>query len=213
MLRLTWILLAALGACDQGEQVAGTDPDQRDGGDPEDEAEERDGEGPGREGETGSAAQLAPGAETPRTGTDAPALELANLESGARRSLSSQLGEGTCPEAHLLAFMASWCGICTQSLLTLVELEREHPTLEVVDVVVDDRDAGRQAELRKVRQTGITGPVLVADEAAVATWIGGGSSVPRYYFVDGGGTITGQDQGFGDDVRALMPRQATRALR
>lgn len=148
------------------------------------------------------------------TGQLAPSLDLVELDTGTPWSLATFLdpaGESS-PKGFLVAFAASWCQYCTESLPSLFNLERAYPDLSVVMVSVDDNPNGQQAVLSKVRAAGLTGPVLVADEATVAEWIGGGKSVPHYYFINHHGMVTGQDQGFGDDVKSLMPRQAARAL-
>ncbi|MDP2304976.1 MAG: TlpA disulfide reductase family protein [Pseudomonadota bacterium] len=147
------------------------------------------------------------------TGQLAPRLSLLDV-AGTHWSLETYLdpaGESS-PKGFLVAFMASWCQYCTESLPTLVKLERANPDLAVITVTVDDRPELQKAELEKVRSAGLTGPVLVADEATVLAWIGGGKSVPRYYFVNHEGVVTGQDQGFGDNVAPMMPNQAKRAL-
>lgn len=198
-------LALLLGGCGQSASEA---PRLRDGGEPtnEGETEESADEAP---------APAPPEAGPPRTGRPAPALVLPELEGGATWDLSAHLdpsGE-SCPKALLVAFMASWCGYCAESLPTLRALEEQYPDLEVVTVTVDDQPEGRKAELDKVRSAGLTGPVLVADADTVSRWIGSGNAVPRYYFVDRHGVVTGQDKGFGDKVAPLMPRQAARALR
>lgn len=150
----------------------------------------------------------------PTSGRPAPDLSLPDLESGEVWTLSDQLdpsGE-SCPRGFLIAFMASWCGYCHQSLPTLVELERDFPDLAVVTVTVDSDDASRQKELKKVRDAGLKGPVLAADEAAIATWTAGGA-VPKYFFIDHNGVLAAKDEGFGDNVKPMMPAQAKRALR
>lgn len=193
-------LALLLGGCGQSASEA---PRLRDGGEPTDEGETE-------ESAVANPAEVGP----PRTGQPAPALVLPELEGGATWDLSAQLdpsGE-SCPKALLVAFMASWCGYCAESLPTLRALEEQYPDLGVVTVTVDDQPEGRKAELDKVRAAGLTGPVLVADADTVSRWIGSGNAVPRYYFIDRHGVVAGQDKGFGDKVAPLMPRQAARAL-
>ncbi len=147
------------------------------------------------------------------SGKPAPRLQLLDVESGQPWSLADNLdpsGE-SCPDAFLVAIMASWCGYCSQSLPTLKALEDQFPDLGIVTVTVDDQPEGQRAELEKVRAAGLTGPVLVADAATANAWIGAGA-VPRYVFVNRDGKVVGQDRGFGDKVAPLMPDQARRAL-
>jgi thiol-disulfide isomerase/thioredoxin len=150
----------------------------------------------------------------PVSGRPAPGLTLPPVEGGAAWTLADHLdptGE-SCPDAVLLAFMASWCTYCTQSLPSLVELQEQYPELEIVTVTVDTTPDAQRTELAKVRAAGLTGPVLAADGPAVDAWLGGGKSVPKYYFVNRVGTITAKDDGFGDKVKPMLARQAERAL-
>lgn len=151
----------------------------------------------------------------PTSGQPAPGLSLAPVEGGKAWTLADYLdpsGESE-PKGFVLAFMASWCTYCTQSLPTLAELEKANPSLEIVTVTVDTTPDKQKAEQDKVRAAGLTGPVLVADQTAIDTWVGGGKSVPKYYFVDHNGVLVSKDEGFGDKVRPLMPRQVVGALR
>ncbi|MFZ5479231.1 MAG: TlpA family protein disulfide reductase [Myxococcota bacterium] len=148
------------------------------------------------------------------SGRPAPPLDLPSLDGDAAWDLHATLDPtgASCPQGVLLAFMASWCGYCHQSLATLKELQDTFPELAVVVVDVDDRAEGQQAELTKVRDAGLTGPVLLADAATRSAWLGPGGTVPRYAFVNRMGTVVAQDRGFGDKVKPMMPGQARRAL-
>ncbi|MFZ5476661.1 MAG: TlpA family protein disulfide reductase [Myxococcota bacterium] len=148
------------------------------------------------------------------SGKPAPPLALASLDGDGAWDLHATLDPtgASCPQGVLLAFMASWCGYCDQSLATLKELQDSFPELAVVVVDVDDRPEGQQTELNKVRDAGLTGPVLLADAATRAAWLGPGGTVPRYAFVNRMGTVVAQDRGFGDKVKPKMPGQARRAL-
>ena len=154
-------------------------------------------------------------AALPQSGHPAPALSLKELESGQTWTLSDQLDPSgkSSPKGLMLAFMASWCGYCSKSLPTLAQLQKDYPDLEIVTVTVDSSDPTRKAELDKVRKAGLTGPVLVADEQTIETWTGSGRGVPKYYFIDHNGVLVSKDDGFGEKVRPMMPRQAARALR
>jgi hypothetical protein len=99
-----------------------------------------------------------------------------------------------------------------EHLPTLVELEKANPDLDIVVVTVDDTAAAQRAELQRIRRGGLTGPVLVADAAAIDTWTGGGRAVPKYYFINHNGVLVAKDDGFGDKVRPMMPKQVRRAL-
>ena len=147
------------------------------------------------------------------SGQPAPALALPDLESGETWVLADHLDPSgqSCPDAYMIAFMASWCGYCQQSLPTLRALEQQFPDLGIVTVTVDKTPATQKEELQKVRAAGLTGPVLVADATTASTWIGG-SAIPRYVFINRDGKIIGQDRGFGDNVAPMMPGQARKAL-
>ena len=199
-------------ACDQRAPEPGAqDRPQKDGGQAEDTAK-------AIPAQAKRAAVATPAPHTlpglPISGRPAPDLTLPDLSTGQPWSLASQAdptGE-SCPKGVLLAFMASWCTYCAQSLPTLVDLEKANPDLAVVTVTVDTTDQTRKAELDKVRKAGLTGPVLAADASTIQTWVGGDKSVPKYYFINHNGLLTGKDDGFGDKVGPLMPKQVERAL-
>jgi thiol-disulfide isomerase/thioredoxin len=223
--RLTILLSAALcGAACQGTPVAPggssrpTTPTVAEP--PHAEPTARDGratiaaEGAGAELGTPTASVAPSASRLATSGQPAPSLSLPDVETGAPWSLDAGLdpsGESS-PKGFLVAFMASWCQYCSQSLPTLVALEQANPDLAVVTVTIDETPDARQAELRKVRGAGLTGPVLAANAETIATWIGPGRSVPRYYFVNHAGIVTAQDKGFGDNVAPMMPKQVARAL-
>lgn len=151
----------------------------------------------------------------PKSGNPAPDLALPSVEGGETWTLSSHLDPAgqSDPKGFVLAFMASWCTYCTRSLPTLKELQDTNPSLEIVTVTIDDSPKTQAKELEKVRAAGLEGPVLVADAETMRTWIGSGRSVPKYYFIDHNGVLVAKDDGFGDKVEPLMPKQAARALR
>jgi len=203
------VAAAVLGSCGEKQPSPGDeDRLQQDGGELETD------EKPAAAAATPAASPARP-AGLPQSGRPAPALSLPSVEHGDAWTLAEQIDpEGqSCPKGFLVAFMASWCTYCSQSLPTLVELEKANPELAVVTVTVDSTPELQRAELDKVRKAGLTGPVLAADAAAIQTWIGGGKSVPKYYFIDHNGTITAKDDGFGDKVAPKMPAQVARALR
>ncbi len=204
------VAAAGLGSCGEQQPSPGDeDRLQQDGGEVETD------EKPAAASAAKPAAAPARPVGLPQSGRPAPGLSLPSVEHGETWTLAQHLDPDgqSCPKGFLVAFMASWCTYCTQSLPTLVELEQANPELAVVTVTVDDKPEMQKAELDKVRKAGLTGPVLAADAAAVQAWIGSGKSVPKYYFIDHNGTITAKDDGFGDKVKPLMPTQAKRALR
>jgi thiol-disulfide isomerase/thioredoxin len=162
-----------------------------------------------------SAATARPAPTTIATsGQHAPPLSLLPVDGGTPWALEDLLDPtgNSCPDAFLVAFMASWCTYCSQSLPTLVELQEQFPELGIVTVTIDTTPDAQEAEAEKVKKAGLTGPVLVADAATRTAWLGAGGSVPHYYFVDHDGKIRSQDKGFGDKVKPMMPKQAAAVL-
>jgi thiol-disulfide isomerase/thioredoxin len=112
-------------------------------------------------------------------------------------------------DAIIVAFMASWCGICHASLPTLKEIYEEHGgRLQIVIAATDEllKDARKEAE--RVAAAGLEVPVVQVDEVTRKAWLGNDTGVPRYFFVNKIGEVIVRDQGFGKKVRPIMPGQA-----
>jgi thiol-disulfide isomerase/thioredoxin len=148
-------------------------------------------------------------------GQFAPDFELPRLDSaGGSFRLSEHVGpvasavEGG-PDAALVAFMASWCGICHKSLPTLKELQEEHgERLLIVVVSTDATDEKAGEEAKRVEAAGLKAPVVRGDAATLTAWLGRDRGVPRYFFVNRIGEIIVKDKGFGSKVKPMMPKQA-----
>lgn len=148
-------------------------------------------------------------------GRFAPDFELPRLDSaGGSFRLAEHVGpvaaavEGG-PDAAIVAFMASWCGICHRSLPTLKELKDEHgDRLLIVVVSTDATDAKAREEAARVAAAGLEAPVVRGDSATLAAWLGRDRGVPRYFFVNRIGQVIVKDKGFGSKVKPMMPKQA-----
>lgn len=115
-------------------------------------------------------------------------------------------------QAVLIAFTASWCGPCRQSLPTLAELEKEHPDLAVVVLSIDDKETERQIEQKAMDEAGLTAPLLVADQDTQQAILGDSRNIPRFLFLNKVAELMVQDRGFGEKVRPMMPKQANYTL-
>lgn len=144
----------------------------------------------------------------------APNLSLPDWETSVVWSLDSTIDpdRASAPRGFLVAFVASDCLTCVASLRKLSELERGTPDLAVIIVTVDSTTEGRDTQLELMRQSRMTGPLLVADDATVTTWIGSARSVPRYFFIDRAGVVTEAVTGFDADINAMMPSYAKIAM-
>jgi thiol-disulfide isomerase/thioredoxin len=185
--------------------------------------------------EAGPASQAAPGARSaPRierlpdpagiadsatglpNGVFAPELARPDLLSGGNFRLSRHVGPQaeTATKAVVVGFVASWCGPCRASLPTLAALRKEHgDALQVVFVATDEDEAGRKKEAEHVRAAGLDAPVLDPQEDDLRAWLGRRRNVPHFYVINRVGQILVQDRGFGDKVRAVLPKQVAFALR
>lgn len=145
----------------------------------------------------------------------APAFSLPDAVTGQLWSLRATLDPkgSSCPKAVLLAFLAANCSPCQDSLAVLRELELANPELELVLVLVDPDPEQREVELRQIRDAGIDGRALVADEATVATWGRDGKVAPLYVYIDRNGRLTSRNEKFDDMVRRWLPQQAVKALK
>ena len=166
-------------------------------------------------------ARLPTAAETPthadglQNGQFAADFELPHVDRPGTWRLSDHLSPGnTGPAtAGMVGFVASWCGYCQKSLPTLGELTRDFgDDLVLVLLAVDDDADDRAEEARKVRKVGLDVPVLAADRATLAAWLGENERIPRFFVLSRLGQVLVQDRGFGDKVKPLMPKQLRWAM-
>ena len=148
-------------------------------------------------------------------GSFAPDFEFPRLDAaGGTFRLAEHVGPIAAaapggPDAALVAFMASWCGICHASLPTLKELKEEHgDRLLIVILTTDDTLEKAKLEAQRIAEAGLDAPVVQADAATIAAWLGKDTGVPRYFFVNRIGEIIVRNKGFGSKVKPMMPKQA-----
>lgn len=146
-------------------------------------------------------------------GSFAPDFKLPRLDkAGGTFQLSDYVhpqGTGKSDGA-IVAFMASWCGVCHRSLPTLKQIKDEHgDRLLIVIVSTDETPEAARLEAEKVAEAGLGSlPVVHADRAVLNAWLGAGSGVPRFFFLNKIGEVIVRDVGFGSKVGPLMPKQA-----
>jgi thiol-disulfide isomerase/thioredoxin len=147
-------------------------------------------------------------------GAIAPDFDLAVVGGTDRWRLYDHVaadGHGTAGAA-IVAFTASWCGPCRESLPTLASLAAEHPDLAIVVLSIDDLEAERLKERKAMDDAGVSAPLLAGDEATLTAWLGTSRHIPRFIFLNHIAEVMVQDRGFGDKVRPMMPKQANYAL-
>lgn len=129
-----------------------------------------------------------------------------------------RLHDHVAPDGHgaasaaIIAFTASWCGPCRESLPTLAALQAEHPEIVIAVLSIDDAASDRQKEQINLDAAGLTAPLLVADEATRQAWLGDNRHIPRFLFLNHVAEVIVQDRGFGDKVRPMMPKQLAFAI-
>lgn len=180
--------------------------------------------GPVSEPVSAPSSQPASGSATPKSAKDdgvvsgqiAPALSLPVVGDTRTWTLSEHVNtEGTGrSEGAVVAFMASWCGVCKNALPTLAELETQYSAqVAFVVVTTDTTDDKREQELDILRKGGIKAPLLAIDAPTQTAWLGSSQSIPRFVFVDKLGKVMVQDRGFGAKVKPLMPKQMVSLLK
>ena len=162
------------------------------------------------------AADVAPHDDVVPNGSFAPDFSLARLDAaGGTFTLSDHVrpdAKGKSDGA-IVAFMASWCGICQKSLPSLAGLLKEHGSrLTIVIVSTDATVEDAKKEAKKLADAGLAVPVVHGDAATLQAWLGKQRGVPKYFFVNKVGEVLIKDTGYGDKVAAVMPRQAAFTL-
>ncbi len=144
------------------------------------------------------------------SGQLAPGMDLPVFGSEKRWNLADYVnGNGTGrADGVVVSFMASWCGVCKNSLPTLVELEAEHRArIQFVVVNTDTTSDAQQKEADILKKAGLNVPMAVVDAPTQTAWLGSSKSIPRFVFIDKRGKVMVQDRGFGAKVKPLMPKQ------
>jgi len=145
------------------------------------------------------------------SGNFAPDFSLPRMDAaGGTLTLSKIIGPKKTgkADAAIVAFMASWCGICHKSLPSLKSLVDQHgERLAIVVVSTDATDENARKEAATLAAAGLPLPVVRGDKATLAAWLGGDTGVPRYFMVNRSGEILMKDTGYGAKVADVMPRQ------
>lgn len=154
------------------------------------------------------------GADGLVNGMDAPDFDLAVVGGTTTWRLYDHVapdGHGTS-NAAIIAFTASWCGPCRESLPTLATLQAENPDIVIAVLSIDDAEIDRLKEQKNLDAAGLTAPLLVADAATRQAWLGDDVHIPRFLFLNHIAEVMVQDKGFGNKVRPMMPKQLKYAL-
>lgn len=159
------------------------------------------GEGTAGLGEKVNAAAVAATQRARPAGTQAqspkrlPAISLPDLD-GKSRSMSEWAGRPL-----LINFWATWCEPCLREIPLLQKLQARHAQagLEVIGIAIDFRDAAAAY----AKKTGITYPVLIAEEDATAPRaFGVGLGLPTTIVASRDGQIVATHLGELDEAQA-----------
>ena len=146
----------------------------------------------------------------------APLLDLPNLTTGQPWSLADVVGPTAKgpTKAVIVSFSASWCGPCRAALPHFNQLLDEHgDALQIIIVTTDQGEAGRASELRYVQAAGLKDvPVLVPTDVDVMAWLGQRRNIPHFFILNRAGEVLVQDHGYGEKVRAVLPKQLNFAM-
>lgn len=144
----------------------------------------------------------------------APALSLARVDGGPRWTLGASLDprDKSSPRALLLVWTSIGCAPCIEALTVLATVERAQPELEIVLISVDDDPVNQRGLLTRVRDAGLSGPVLLGDAASRAVWGADTASLPRQVFVNRVGLVVGVSERFSQTTEKLLLDRAARAV-
>ena len=109
-----------------------------------------------------------------------------------------------------MAFGASWCGRCRESLATLKTLQAENKGLQIVYVGTDKDEAGWNEEIAAFKERALNFPLVrVSDpDGLMQVYFGNERNIPRFYLVDWEGTVVLKDTGFTEKkMGKLLPKQ------
>lgn len=127
-------------------------------------------------------------------------------------SLSTFVGSNPtqAKDGAIVAFGASWCGRCRESLPTLKTLQAENKGLQIIYVGTDKDEAGWQQEIAAFKEKALNFPLVrVSDpDGLMQAYFGNERNIPRFYLVDWGGTMVLKDTGFTEKkMGKLLPKQ------
>jgi thiol-disulfide isomerase/thioredoxin len=122
-------------------------------------------------------------ATTPKLqGKPAPGFTLVDLD-GKKVSLSDYKGKPV-----LVNFWATWCGPCKLEMPWFQEFSQKYAGQGLVVLGLAADDAGKSVIAGTAKKSGVTYPILLADET-VETAYGGVDFLPETFYVDRSGKV------------------------
>ena len=159
---------------------------------------------PGKNGQPGQAEEPndADGDEPHLDGKVAPAFSLVSLD-GKKVSLSDYKGR-----AVLVNFWATWCGPCKVEMPWFEELQKQYAGQGLVILgLTADPDAGKDEIAKVAHKSGVTYPILLADDKVEGAY-GGVDVLPMSFYIDRNGIVVEETAGLGpkDEIEAHIKK-------
>jgi thiol-disulfide isomerase/thioredoxin len=159
---------------------------------------------PGKAGQSGQAPDedMSEAEEPHFNGKAAPGFSLTTLE-GKKVSLSDYKGK-----AVLVNFWATWCGPCKVEMPWFEEFQKQYGGQGLVILgLVADADAGKDEITKVAQKSGVTYPILIADDKVEKAY-GGVDVLPMSFYVDRNGVVVEETAGLGpkDEIEAHIKK-------
>ena len=159
---------------------------------------------PGKNGQPGQAEEPndADGDEPHLDGKAAPAFSLVSLD-GKKVSLSDYKGR-----AVLVNFWATWCGPCKVEMPWFEEFQKQYAGQGLVILgLTADADAGKDEIAKVAQKSGVTYPILLADDKVEGAY-GGVDVLPMSFYIDRNGVVVEETAGLGpkDEIEAHIKK-------
>lgn len=159
---------------------------------------------PGKNGQPGQAEEPndADGDEPHLDGKVAPGFSLVSLD-GKKVSLSDYKGR-----AVLVNFWATWCGPCKVEMPWFEELQKQYAGQGLVILgLAADPDAGKDEIAKVAQKSGVTYPILLADDKVEGAY-GGVDVLPMSFYIDRNGIVVEETAGLGpkDEIEAHIKK-------